>query len=523
VRVPGPAGARELAAPLIASVAGSTLLWAATTTSPFAFIDSAAYVEAARNLAASGSLIGTLAPATHFPPGYAALLSLGELHGRHDLSFARLLHVVLFASTLFLTTSLVSRSLGRFSTSLLTGVWAATSVTLLFLFGAVLSEAPYVLFLMAWVCLFTRYLEAPRTRMLGGAAVAAALAGLTRYIGIAIILAAVPPLALAPRLSRKRRLISVVVHSVIAGLPPSLWLLRNRLVAGDVLSRPFEVHPPGWSSLHDAADAVSGWLLPHRLPLWTRAFALAIVLASMVWAELRRRRGAAPSPSEGLRSPALLVCGSYVAAHLLVLLGSMTFADADLGRGVGSMGRLLAPVYLPMLAGTVILGARSVGRGRLSRGVAIAGAAGLTLVCTLHVWQGVDNVFRLAQDGLGFTSPRWRRSRVVDFVRRLPAGAVIYSNGPSALYLLTGRTVRELPKKYDLASARPSPAYAARLEAVKQSLVDERGVVVLWQELAFPYYPSLGELEALLPLFPAVSDQLGTAYRARAVGGVEPD
>jgi hypothetical protein len=499
---------------LLSALVGATLVLVSTRTGLFNTIDSAAYVEAARHLGDTGSLGGSLAHPTQFPPLYSAVLSLAVPLGIDVLLFARFLNALLFAGTIMLSGCLIVRVKpdGRLL-PLLGGVWIATSVDLLLMHTAVLSEGLFIFLVSCWFLFLCRYLESPRLSSLLLAASAAALAPLCRFIGIALPLAAVPLLLAGSQRSIRRRYLDALAHSLVAGLPLVAWLLEHQLLSEHPTLRPLGVHPPNWAHLHGVVDAISRWWLPNAVPFPLRASALGLGLGVLVWLAIRARAGSARSRGSASRQSNLArLAGAYLAAYGIVLLASATFVDADLGIGPGAVARLLAPAYVPSFLIVVAVVARSLERAPLTAWGRRAALAALGLGVGLHALQAAYNVSQWYQDGLGFANSRWRESVVIERVRRLPPDTITYTNAPSALYLLAERTTRSLPRKYDPFSLGISPEYSAELEAMTNALRREKGVVVFLRDMAFDYYPSEDELRATLALRPEERDEIGTIY-----------
>lgn len=98
------------------------------------------------------------------------------------------------------------------------------------------------------------------------AGVAFGMALLTRYAGLGVVSRAVAVVLLDGRLSLRRRLEdSLIVVGCSIG-PLLLFLLRNLIVAGDVVNRPAVAwHPPPMETWRSGFSTILQWLLPDRV------------------------------------------------------------------------------------------------------------------------------------------------------------------------------------------------------------------------------------------------------------------
>lgn len=146
------------------------------------------------------------------------------------LPMISLLNGVLLALTVVLSYQLFRQQFGDDAVALVGGL-----VTLLILrdtFTSVLSEVVFIPLVLAWLVSFERWLRRPTSRLLLFVALVAALACLTRYIGVTLIAAGVMCIILYTPRNWTRRAAMVGVYTLIGLAPLGLWLLRNYLTSG---------------------------------------------------------------------------------------------------------------------------------------------------------------------------------------------------------------------------------------------------------------------------------------------------
>jgi hypothetical protein len=93
---------------------------------------------------------------------------------------------------------------------------------------------------------------------------------------------------------------------------------------------------------------------------------------------------------------------------------------------------------------------------------------------------GVDSVSYLSREGIGFTNRGWRESPALQAVKELPTDRVIYSDRPTAIYLLTGRSAYTIPTLVDPVTTRERPGYENDLERMHGDILSGRAVLVLF-------------------------------------------
>ena len=494
------------------ALAGAATLWVATRAGIGVSADSTVYLAAARSLLEGRGLTAFTfssadpRPLVHFPPLYPALLAIATAPFRDPLAGARALNALLFGANLLLAAALVRRMApGSRWLAPLAAVLLLTSPDLLLVHSMAWSEPLFLVACLAALLLLDADRRTPRNSTRVGAAVAAALALLTRFVGIAVAVTGAGAL-LVPRGERVAlRLRRAALFTAAALLPMALWLVRNAWVSGGSVDRSFTLHPAPGRMLHEAAATVSSWAVAGRVresPLWMGAFAAELVLAAFVLAGAFRRR-AAPDPARDGASTRALTA-TFVLVYLAVLVANACCFERDSQLDA----RALAPVHVTGLA--LLLGSMpALARGRAIR-VALA-ALGL-LVAGTHLARAPRWVAERGADGLIYSSRAWRESETMGRVRLLAAGAPIYSNAPEAIQFLADRPAAMLPEKVVHGTGRPNPGYEADLEAMRRRLAAGDGTIVLFDAIGRDYLPRAEELRARFPLRPLARARDGTLY-----------
>ena len=400
--------------------------------------DSVNYIEVARNLLAGE---GFTQPAWYlfhadayelWPPLYPLLLAGGGLGMADPHDVAGPLSAVAFGLTILVA--------GRWMASRLDSphlaFWAclalALSVPLSRMASAALSEAPFILFATLALARADDFLRDGERSALFWAATFAALACLTRYLGVTLILVIAPLLLLRSGLPPGERLRQTVAFALAAAAPLALWASRNLLLMGTVGgSRPGETTPVP-ETLGRALEILSGWLfldaLPERLQVAASALTAALLILLAIFA-IRAFREAGRA-GRGTTAPLLAI---FVAGWLLVL------AASSAGTVVSGGPRFYAPLYVPLvflaaLACEPVL--RQMARRAMHPRLPVIASAAVALALfawlALHVPLQAREMRRENPIDVDAREPLWSVP-FLQSIRAIELGGIVLSNGPDVL------------------------------------------------------------------------------------------
>jgi len=473
--------------------------------------DSAQYLSTARNLiAGQGWVQFQSAPYVSWPPLFPGLLALlGAATGADPLLLSRYLNAVIFSLLIFY--------FGRFLLEFSRSPALATLGALLTLLAVPVersacfawSEPLFILLLLLGWRQLSRFLADGKSTTLLLAAVFAGLAGLTRYLGVTLVLAGVALLAIQPATAWRKRLGRGLGFAALGWLPLGGWLLRNYLVTGTLTGKRY---PSALSLLHNlkqTAVLLSHWFLPAGVPQFLRISALALLLLAAAGIELapffRQRQNPSLPPCHLATLPpsfaGLVLAGVYLGV-LIVLTAWVGSDPID--------DRLLAPVYLPL---AFLVAHAFWNLPQLFPRISARFPARPVLLaagCLWLVYPGWRTLqwteLQLELGAGGYASRAWQESETIVWLRNHSLDRELFSNDPAALYLLTERSAQPSPQKYALNSrARlpdPLPAFAQK----------SRGGCLVWFKRASGLYSPLPELESAVPLTPVREFADGAIY-----------
>lgn len=469
------------------SLAGLVAVIAASAKGLYVSPDAVFYVGTARNWLDGRGLTPPpgLPPLEHFPPLFTMVLAaLGKV-GLDPLDGARVVNALAFAGIVLLVGLVVRARTESVPAALMAAVLTAAAVDLLTYSASAMSESLFMLLGVGGLVVLAAYLERSRPALLVGAGALVAAAFLTRYVGVALVVAGVAGL-----LWRRRWLGAAIFGAVSIG-PVAAWLVwAGGRAASD---RTVTLHMFGAEYLAQAARPVSRWLVPWPKPPLGLVLALLLVAGAIT---LIRRL-----PASVDRAPSLSwLLVAFTVAYLAVLLANRAFTDAT--------GRLDARFLAPLHVVAILLVVPALWRRKLPMpALALAGVLVLGQVVDAVAWTAGG----LTDDSVrrrGYTAAVLQRSPVMGHL-----GEPLYTNAVDAVFFVTGRASALIPVKHDYLTGRPNPRYAEELAAMRAT----GGYVAYFDAITFrrSFLPSRSELEAALPLEVVLTDDLGTLYRIR--------
>ena len=420
--------------------------------------DSVNYIEVARALLVGDGftqpdwyLFGADAYAI-WPPLYPMLLAGGGLGAADPYDVAGPLSAVFFGLTIFVAGRWMARRLESPVLVAWTCCALALSVPLSRAASAALSEAPFILLATLTLVQVDTFVREGRRSALLWMVAFAALACLTRYLGVALIVV----VALAPflrggvPLGARMRL--AATGALMAALPLALWMLRTALLTGNAARAANEVAEPVHETLGRALEVLSRWAFPYAPLERFQDAASALVgalLLLLAFLAVRAFRGS----GETAPAKTALLLALFIVGYVLALAAGRAWSEGS------DELRYFFPLYAPavLLAATLCAPViRGLTLPPLRPGfTALASAAvALALVAwlALQVPQWAREVSRESPIDIDAREPLWSVP-FLQSIRAVELGGAVLSNGPDVLetYFGGGREYHLL--EYDRADA----------------------------------------------------------------------
>jgi len=400
--------------------------------------DSVAYIGTARNIAHGlGAVSYGGNPLVLQPPFYPFVLAMVDrLLGVDPLTSTRVVNALILGLTIYVSGWLLSTLLGRARVYGLLGAACILASPALFGVSVMAYSEPLFIFLTVLSLLgLTLWLQNKSGVCFAVLILSAALACMTRYVGITLILAEGVTVLLLENEKLKLRIVHAIVFGFISILPVALWLVRNHDVSGAFLGPRAPAAYGLIQILKVTFETLTAWYLPSAI-LGSRAVLFLLALAIGFLAGFRFRGGWATvralRPEIAKAAPVLLFVVSYLA---FMVISSVTTEVSPL------KDRLLSPIYVPLTLLVLILADQllaPIGQGLTPRfpGTLAVLLVGIWLLYPLRTIRA--DVRTGLDQGWGYSGRLWRESPTVQYLQHhpLPASQAIYSNGPDVLYIL---------------------------------------------------------------------------------------
>ena len=472
--------------------------------------DSITYLSVAQNLLAGrGWVEFNGQPLLEFPPFYSIVLALISLSWFDLATVAHYLNSVCFGIVILLATHWLmthTRSL------VLTGIGAgATLLSLPLIEVSAYAWSEPLFIVLTLLCLFQleQYVVAEKPLALYLAGVCAALAYLTRYAGVTLIMSGVAVILWSHRIALAKRVKRAAIFCCLSLLPITIWFARNYLLSATLTGERASSRVPLIQSMRLAVKIVTTWLLPASLPLILRialAGSLFILLIGALVLALRSHRGSLITASLRSSSPLGLFVGVYT-AFLLLSVTVTALSPID--------NRYLSPIYVPL----VLISLFAMSRLRLiapqifgqpwQQAIVLLGLL-LWLIYPAHTISGVIQWYR-AEGAGGFHTSQWMNSELIAYLRAHEIRGPVYTNESSAVYSLTGQVFRESPRKYQYESSTPTDD----MEMFQNAIESYGSADLVWFQGDWwrVYLYDIPDFVGLYHVEPLITTADGTIYR----------
>lgn len=499
-------GYRMFIIPVMLGVIGGLVFFICTPWGIGVGYDSVFYLTAADNFINGLGLsrldgYHNLLPLTHYPPLYPLILAAGSFLSGWDTVFvARILSALLIVFNVIFVSWLVFRFTMSQLLSLLSALIALSSPILLDVHLMAMSEPLYLVLMLLFVTALNKYLTQSGWLFLILASGLAALAYLTRYVGVSLIAAGGVAILLLGSGKTLQRIRNAFIFSVIGVLPILIWYFRNWQLTGAMTNRTYGFHPPTLLQLQQGAVTISSWLLPISVdPIW-RLMVLIIFGAGFFGGIFLWLKRSPAKDRESYRFSILLILISFI--YGLLLIASITFFDASTRLN----DRILSPVYLlTMVAFLIVVGCSFLKNFKPIHKALIV-IVGLTLI-GVNAFRSQDILLSMRSQGRGFTSSAWRNSETIAVVDDMSSDIILFSNEAFPIYFLTGKPSNWIPEKVDVVKQQEREGYQTQMDLMRETLMQKNGALVIFDTITQRnVYAPLSELTEDLILWKDTSD-----------------
>ncbi len=312
-------------------------------------VDTPLYISVARHLLEGEGFVKLTNKELYvkFPPLYPMLLATASLFVFDPYAVAGPLNAAIFGLTIFVAGHYLRQRIhSRFLI-----LWACLAILLSSPLTSIaytaMSEPLFILLVILSLLHTDSFLRQDKRTSLLWAAMLAALACLTRYIGLTLPMTIVPLILLQRNTVLVAKMKHIIAYTLISVSPVALWLLRNSLLSG----RPTGSRPPSDNTLPYLLDimlnTLSRWVfldLPlgefHRFAVVLTGIALLALAIALGLSIIRAQQKVGTWTD--WRTFSLFAIFALV--YLIALIGTLATTALD-----SPEDRYLSPVYIPLL------------------------------------------------------------------------------------------------------------------------------------------------------------------------------
>lgn len=406
--------------------------------------DSVVYVSVAENISKHARFVDFNEwPLVDFPAGYPCFLALCSwLSGLPVLRVLPWVNGILFSAVMVLASIIISyHTKSSRLYKLLFLLLLACSPCLLEVYSMAWSETLFIFWILLFMIAARAYLRAQTVLTILLMGLVAALAFVTRYAGISVVITGGLLILLDGELTMAKKIKHALLFGITSISLATINLVHNMRITGN----PTGVREKALRSFSDNiaqfCEVIGSWF-----PFMQGHGTLVIILSGLIF-----MAGICKLLYRSLQQQYFHTIETIIACFFIVYLLFM-LTIASVSRFEDMSGRLLSPAYIPVLliaTSWIVPFYRKLTQAKKYILLAIA-------ICFYSAWQYHHYQLNAeAWDGIkdagipGYTEDSWTQSPTVHFIRQNKAAfpGTVYSNANDAVYFLTGLHAMPLPHK----------------------------------------------------------------------------
>lgn len=497
--------------------------------------DSTRYITAATSLNNGIGLQilapnGGFEPLTLWAPFYAIVLSVFGWLGVDIYSAARVWNALMLGANVLLVGVMITRfTQESWIAPLIGSSVLLISVDVVSVHAWVWTEPTAIFLGFLGLLLLDFFLVDNKIGFLITSAICLGLALVTRYAAFTFVAAGILALITYHREGRLGRKIAVSGGFIILSVIPMLvWIYRNLSLTGSSISRTLRLNGDAVEQLEVGLFVVSDWILPGRISGEIREwisvlFLISWLIAAIIYGKTRLISGKKTSQTVRVSylSHILVI---FVLCYSFMLIVGKFFLEPSFPIN----SRVFTLPYIAIVIVCVGMAYEALRKVRWRTRERVNGERRcweyfiFVFLILIVMWAGFQIVHMVKwvedanQDSKGYASQAWRASPEINFIRDLPKGTLIYSNGSDAILFLTGRATKLLPGEVEDAHS-PSDAELISIENLESDLRSQSGYIVYFREINWRRTLSERQLHQLIELDSIFGTESGSIFTLKEV------
>jgi hypothetical protein len=352
------------------------------------------------------------------------------------------------------------------------------------------SEGSFCLFALLGFYFLASYLEHENNRfyILALSALFIGLAFLTRYVGITLVVTGIITLALYVNGDQKKRITDCLFFSFLSLTPILLWMGRNYIISNAATSRKLVIHTISIEKIQAGIHVLLNWLFLSD----NYTFILLIILffIAIIYIVSTQTLGAK------YLNRSFEICFIFIFTYIPFLMVSVSLFDAHTPLDV----RILFPVYLSFVLGLALLSYRAYSTKNI-RNVGYLMFSIMFIMAYAQIGNQQKYLSYASTNGIGFSSRKWSQSEMLQWVKKLPQGTIIYTNGPDAIKIIANRPSKMVPCLVSPVDRTKNKNIQRDISKMASEISDNKGVIIYLNGITWRWYlPTIKQLSQTIPL-----------------------
>ena len=409
--------------------------------------DSVYYVSVARHIADGTGFVGY--DGYNYilqPPLYPFLLAIIKIiSGIDPLISAGYFNALLFGLVIYLSGMCLLKLVKSFPLVIIGTVSILISFVFIQIFLLALSETLFILLVLLYLNALYKYKEKGSVSHLIYLSISVALACLTRYVGIILILTGFLSILLWGSGNSKKKFQHLFIYLSISIIPSGIWILRNFLTSGSFVGQRAASSYNFRENLLFFFNSVLRWYMPiqihlQQLILFVLILSILILITLVLIYRLEKM-----NLIINRIGPIVLFAILYSA---FIIISSTTTAYDKIAN------RLLSPVFVPVtLLLLVFIDYIFLWLKKFPYQKLISFLFLIAIIYWLK-YPLMESVYHIKEyskhSGLVFGREIWKDNSIINYLNnnnKLVSGYSFFSNVPEVVYLYAGRETKWSPAK----------------------------------------------------------------------------
>jgi hypothetical protein len=493
---------------ILISIVGGILATYATANGPWGYSDPVAYISTARSLA-NGQGLGYyegdagFSQSTIQPPFYPIVLSILGLFKINLVAGARWLNIFAFIASIFIAGWIFYRYSRVPALGIIASALICAFPYMVVMFSSAYSEPIFILFfILGGLCLIA-FLSNEKLVLLLGSAILVGMVPLTRYAGIAMVIAGGASVLIFVSGTLWSRVKKTILYVTVASLPILIWLIWVYFsTAHTIGGRNLDINMGSLAAQFQAfrgifMDTVWKWvpfqthqtLLRYMVRFIIMGVGLIFILCLSIFAE-RRLRSSFPDDTNrsGIHIFTFFGLSSLTFIGVLIATYLFTLPTIDIDN------RTLLPFYVSAvmtLLGGMALWQFTWFRGKMQ--ILKVFPWIIAVICIAWYFPQTRDEMEFYHSGDGLTAYHWNSSATIQAVRALPSNQPLISNDWELLLLWTGRPIYGLWNTFPSESPIQTGAYGANsVDRVQVIFCKQGAALVIFSDFESQYKDRVG-------------------------------